>query len=106
MSAETKQAVRHTALPWKQRALRLEDGARNVIAHCIITRWEGLTPKPQVAEANAAFIIRAVNCHEELLSTLRLLVGYLRNTEHWPIKADHLGYLQSGDAAIQKAERS
>lgn len=64
--------------PWRQNVLLVTDKRGGTIAHC--TRWEGATvPKPEVAEANAAFIVRACNAHDELLAALKLAQLWLAN---------------------------
>lgn len=38
--------------------------------------------------------------------TLRSIVGYLREVEHWPVKAEHNALLQDAETQIAKAEGS
>lgn len=48
-----------TARPWKQNNLIVTDANGGHIAHC--TRWDGSSPRPEEADANAALIVEAVN---------------------------------------------
>lgn len=57
--------TRPTPGPWKQNVLLVEDAAGVLIAHC----WQGETPMPEVAEANARLIART----PELVAALREL---------------------------------
>jgi len=65
-SIKSSFAKPHSPLPWKQTALIVRSQDGNQIAHC--TRWNSGTPEPYEAEANAAFIVRACNAHDELLA--------------------------------------
>lgn len=51
-----------TPRPWKQNNLLVTDANGNVVAHC--TRWQGGSPRPEEAEANAALIVEAVNYYQ------------------------------------------
>lgn len=55
---------KHTPGPWENRVLLVVDASGNQICHC--TRWEGRTPHPKVAEANARFISAAPAMAEAL----------------------------------------
>lgn len=50
--------------------------------------------------ANAAFIVRAVNAHEELLVILKMVLGYEG------LLVDHQGFKKVIEQAIAKAEQS
>lgn len=74
----------HTALPWSVFApsvecpgIESEDGVSIVVfAHCLAPNEEaGVQGRtPEEARANAAFIVRACNSHDALVSALRDLV--------------------------------
>lgn len=79
----------HTALPWAvwdaNRGLILggrdKHGDETMVA-CVRgasphTPQDGAyVPKRPEAEANAALIVRAVNCHDELVKALEIVVGW------------------------------
>lgn len=66
----TKAAVTYTPGPWRQQILIVQDERGGQIAHC--TRWEGATPYPEVAEANARLIAAA----PDLLAAARAALAY------------------------------
>ena len=96
MSPESPQAVRHTPIPW--RAKRDDEGWWNVIGHdsALICELWG-----QENSADAAFIVRVVNCHEELLQALKLWDEGCRNGLNLP---DCQCYGCITSRAIAKAE--
>lgn len=66
------------------------------------------------AEANAAFIVRVVNCHDDLLAALRALLARMEGESEWLDKAGypaawmverHDNILTPARAAIAKATR-
>ncbi len=46
----------------------------------------------------------AADVRNALATELRGLVGFLRNDEHWPVKAEHMALLLAAEAALAKAE--
>lgn len=64
--------VKHTPTPWKA-SLRFQNNLPN---DYVITdgKWGGIAIASSDNEANAAFIVRAVNSHEELLTALKIAV--------------------------------
>lgn len=68
-----KTQVQHTPTPW----LKAELGVvRNEVDNYLVARCIGDTD--QEADANAAFIVRAVNSHEAMLEALKLVVRDLK----------------------------
>lgn len=71
----------HIPTPWKlksninmmceERALTVYAKGKREIAEVMV-----LGQRSKVAKANAAFIVRAVNSHEELVGTLRVIAQY------------------------------
>lgn len=60
----------------------------------------GIHPRIEEAEANAAYIVRACNAHEELVNQLRLAQRMLLQTD-WRLED---GFMAEIAAAIAKAE--
>lgn len=58
----------------------------------------------QVAVDDMRYIAHSANLFPELLSALKVLVGYLRESERWPVKSEHIAYLSTAEQAIQKAD--
>lgn len=79
--------MNHTALPWTFEPLTCDDdrgmgyisGAdgREISHHGVSERWkhENL--------ANAAFIVRSVNCHEELVAALKIAKKFMEAASDW-----------------------
>lgn len=59
---------KHTPTPWNTPAVTINDASKKIIAICTDRSNEE-------NKANAAFIVRAVNSHDELLSALQQ-IGY------------------------------
>lgn len=71
------------------------------IADCDLPQGE---LSPEDIRAIAALIVRAVNCHDDLLAALKRCVGVLReNPAALAAYGAHYA-IQDGDAAIAKAE--
>jgi hypothetical protein len=73
---------KHTPIPWAvsqygagQRimcpALPGFNGGSRRVADCTLSAHLMNTPSPEEAAANAALIVRAVNCHDELVAALK-----------------------------------
>jgi hypothetical protein len=92
----------HTKLPWKvvKTALNAISVKNRVGLHvCEIINDDAATLTP-LMEDNAAFIARAANCHEELLSGCKEALRLIRNqTGNW-----QLGTKDMLERAIAKAE--
>jgi hypothetical protein len=92
-SAELLNKSEHTPTPWHIEQAR--DG------HFMIHETEGKSGVHEISlahvkeERNAAFIVRAVNAHEELLATLRTAKGLMN------VQGMDLGFINE---AIAKAE--
>lgn len=106
---------KHSPIPWH---IGLKPGpyvygsSGEEIADCrgIVLEDEDIgTPENK---ANAAFIVKAVNCHEELLATLKelntinlTLLGYYGNLIDLRVVGDEFGgYRERVEQAIAKAE--
>ena len=79
----TKTEAKHTPLPWEAGAFGTIMGHKegNGIPQDFIAQVQPLNGydsfvHSEKAKANRDIILRAVNCHEELLKALRLIVGY------------------------------
>lgn len=80
MTTGTMEATTHTPTPWavgdnvKQAIYSVEDGECIAFAHnADLPELGGISV--QVAKANAAFIVRAVNSHEALVAALESLMA-------------------------------
>ena len=99
MNTQTK----HTPGPWYTRHGQISSLSSShgcTIANCNRTA-KGI-PDEEI-EANAAFIVRACNAHDDLLNALQLAVATIERLErHAPNSAN--GTLDVAKAAIAKAE--
>lgn len=100
----------HTPTPWNiapgrnaaDNTIEIREGLYSAVAY--------VAPRPHYAdnqEANAAFIIRAVNSHEELLDSLHYIKELAENaTDHTAAIGLILDFLNhdGGAEAIRKAE--
>lgn len=105
--SETKEQVKHTETPWN--IFRNEDGidhigtgTRKVVAFPW-NKFENDDEANVKDEANAEFIVRTVNCHEDLLQEARWMHAVLLQSEKhlMPDERDHLGEIA---LVIAKAE--
>ena len=98
-------ASAHTALPWRTQEIEthhwqiIDDNVRQV---GIVRHWpekDGLNSPRSLAEtaANAEFIVRAVNSHEELLAALR-------DSEKWMTHS--LVELREGNGGMVRATKA
>jgi hypothetical protein len=108
----------HTAIPWRVEegttliwgaCVLYEDGAPNYLGFPVASAetarsWSTPAyPSAEVQEANAAFIVKCVNSHAELVAALKQAGGYLANGN----LADAFvrdGVLTLVNAAIARAE--
>jgi hypothetical protein len=90
--------TQHTPTPWNVNGLSIEDQNGDLIG--FLNAGDGVA----TAHEDAAFIVRAVNCHEELIEALRSLFGAIKFSG-WNI--DDLKWTQpmaEARKAIAKAE--
>ena len=78
-----------------------ERSRRPPVARCGLTH--GLGPAGDEDRANAEFIVRACNSHDELLAALRELTRAWDSTQ-FPVSDRMDAALKDADAAIAKAE--
>lgn len=69
--------VQHTSLPWRARGFEVLSGPMNVLCTVGCGLNEGGIGASEIREANAAFIVCACNCHEELLEALKKTMSNL-----------------------------
>lgn len=88
---------RHTATPWR---VFLYGGVQigHVDGAAICSMWGDKAE----GEANAAFIVKAVNCHDELVNALKAARPFLAISDDQRAS----GRLKLVEAAIAKAEGS
>ena len=106
--------IKHTATPWKvgeihgKRIKELwvhAEGYTCPVAYCNATN--GIEAK---AEANAHFIVKAVNCHDDLLTALKLAVHAINRKPNFAVFCENKNIKNSYaiaaicDKAIAKAE--
>ena len=98
--------AQHTKLPWEVNTLADPQGRTEVFAGNILIldtksgtvhRFEGTAGEE---EANASFIVKAVNCHDELLNALKEAVKAMRKHDVAEAKAFGVDFV----AIIKKAE--
>jgi len=53
--------------------------------------------------AEVARLQGLLDCQQDVVSTLEVLVSYLRSVERWPVKSEHMAYLQSAESALRGA---
>jgi hypothetical protein len=91
----------HTPTPWKARKeysnrWRIESEREGLIplsvAQVVLTVSEVGCGEESENDANAAFIVRAVNCHEELLEALKGMLEYVNPSK--PKKAPTIAELE------------
>jgi len=103
----------HTQLPWKANLNHVIDANGSIVAGAVAG---GGGQRPQIPYngilANAAFIVRACNCHEDLVARLRDCrkaiascakdaFGFGHSSQaKWPLQSELLHYI---DAALSKA---
>jgi hypothetical protein len=87
--------IEHSPTPWRVEGRSVMAGMAERIAEV------GYSER---ATANAEFIVRAANAHEELLATVKLYVEFIGNTGHnLPREAAQMLYAKA-NAIITKAE--
>lgn len=103
---ETKEdKPQHTPTPWE--VLQVEDTHQGIFSNC------GNEAQSLIAQtfdgnekANAEFIVRAVNCHEELLAASQALLSELRWTSKHGEFPGMDKVIAEADKAIAKASAS
>jgi hypothetical protein len=89
--------AKHIKLPWMVNNFdQVFDATGNIIADC---KWTNHTPEHRMA--NAAFIVRACNSHEELLGACEKVLDIINSYSHIPAQFKACEILQ---AAIAKAK--
>lgn len=72
---KTKPEVQHTPTPWK-----LAESSHSRVSFIVSDKGYAIgdvdvsSVTPEEAEANAAFIVRVVNCHEELVGWIKQFI--------------------------------
>ena len=94
----TMAQARHTPTPWR---VVEADGKRNVIWNSKVS--EAISDDKEMTEANAEFIVRAVNSHEALVEALRGMVKYVDSLPLSDIKHQN-GYWVKAKLALNQAE--
>jgi len=93
--------TQHTPVPWTYEAgseiISVQGTRRLLVAQVLETAM--LKDEPDHREADAAFIVRACNAHEELLEALNRLTTFAVRQDHAPVCEDIAFAL----AAIAKA---
>lgn len=108
MKTETK--TKPTSTPWAVESNVMAGGVNHlaITARHERVNWMPCSITPMrlarpIDEANAALIVRAVNCHEDLLAALQLILpmahGYARNN---PV-GNNAAFIEQARAAIAKA---
>lgn len=64
-------SAKHSPLPWKCTRECIIDNANAPVAEC-----DALALSQRMDEANAAFIVRAVNAHDELIAALERIAAF------------------------------
>lgn len=98
---ENEKVAKHTAGPWRQNVLLVEDAHGVSVAQC--TRWEGRQPRPEIAEANAR-LIAATPELLEALKTTALNIRSLHGAQHGVVYEAYSVWLRIVEEAIAKAE--
>lgn len=79
-NTKSQETVKHTALPWAFKhandgtgAFRISGKGMILADAWFISQYTTHAPTMEEAEANARFIVKAVNCHDDLLAALQRL---------------------------------
>lgn len=99
--------TQHTPVPW---AVDENVGAKSELgivadkAPCVIAH--GMSEKfwPDVARANADFIVCAVNCHDDLLKACKRCLADVRFGAIWDSDGNNVEWVKMMRAAIAKAK--
>lgn len=101
---KTATVAQHTSTPW-QVDHRDISGPYHGREQLIATAYpEDRCDDESEAIANAAFIVRSVNSHEELLSASKELIGFLKKPMNLRAETDLEEILLSLNRAIRKAD--
>ena len=99
MPKTNTQTAQHTPTPWDTNGFLSNDGIRIYHRQDEVAHLSDIGLDQDVLEAHAAFIIRAVNAHDDLLAALKEARNFVLAT---PFAAPT--QLARIDAAIAKAE--
>ena len=67
--------MKHTPLPWAINQWRnITDTESNMISVCGVSMPTARVPDDHIGYANAAFIVQAVNSHDDLVAALEMLL--------------------------------
>ena len=97
--------TKHTPAPWKQDEERIVSRNDNMIADCFYS-----DENQEQDMANARHIVNCVNCHAELLKSLKLAVHAINRKQNYPVNCEDKNTKCSYDIAricdeaISKAE--
>ena len=97
----------HTPLPWRVNHdgsdACLIEGPRTPVPHhhVYVARAKGGPGRDEMAEANAAFIVKAVNSHDDLLEALKEVTHWADSVIGEPDKA--MGVQEYGNKVIKAA---
>lgn len=70
-----------TPLPWcVSSSFIICDAEAHILANCLHTGIPALDVPFDARIANAAFIVKACNCHDELITALNVCKSYLRHS--------------------------
>lgn len=78
--------------------------AKTIVMLADASRFPAFQQSRIVSEDEVIANARLIAAAPDLLSSLRMLVSYLRTNEHWPVKSEHMAYLVGAERAITKAE--
>lgn len=105
---------KHTALPWKVVVEDIGDetfiyapvGIKGVDGFDVVSYEGGFIPDSEwnldVIKANAALIVRACNCHDELVEACKMLIHFV--PDEWPMPLGWIQVVAQAQQAITKAE--
>jgi len=98
--------TKRTEGPWKVSKLdgRTINGKayRNLEGNLVTPAIASIKERTGETEANAAFIITACNCHDELVEALKMLIGFIPDGWGMPLGYSHV--VAQAEQAIAKAE--
>lgn len=98
--------TKHTPGPWKVSKLdgRTINGKayRNRAGNLVTPAIASIKERTGETEANAAFIVQACNCHDELVAALKMLIRFI--PDGWPMPLGYSQVVAQAETALAKAE--